>query len=78
MPLAKTEKILATLMATNIKTENAKLGLTPPDEKALQALTNGMAKAIVDHLLKVTEVAAGIAVSTSGGSGATSAPGKLS
>lgn len=73
MPLLGSDDVLSQTIQTYIKVKAPK-----SDPAALQALGDGLAKAIIEHLLKFAEVATGIPVLTTGGSGATSTPGKLS
>jgi len=72
MALLGSEDALSKTIQTYIKANAPK-----SDTAALQALGDGLAKAIIEHLLKFAEVATGIPVLTTGGSGATSTPGKL-
>jgi len=72
MPLLGSDAALSKTIQTYIKAQAPKT-----DPVALAALGDGLAKAIIEHLLQYTEVAAGIPVLTSGGAGSTSSPGKL-
>lgn len=72
MPLLGSDAALSQTIQTYIKANAPK-----SNPAALKALGDGLAKAIIEHLLKFTEVAAGIPVLTSGGAGSTSSPGKL-
>ena len=74
MPLAGTDTILAQLMVTLVQQENILLGLQPAQ---IQALANGLSKAIIQHFIANAVVAPGILVGTTGGAGATTSPGKL-
>ena len=68
MPLAGSDLQLAQLMVTFVQQENATQGLKPA---VIQALANGMAKAIIQHFLTNGQVAPGIVVATTGGAGST-------
>lgn len=78
MPLLGTDTVLAALMKSTIIEENASLGLAPPDPKAITALTNALATAIISHLIENTVVLPGIAVVTATGAGSTASPGMIS
>jgi len=77
MPLLGSESKLKTAIITEVKAENTKRGLKSPDTKALDSLATAISNAVIKHFTANAEVASGIAVATSGGAGATSAPGKL-
>ena len=76
MPLAGTEAILGAQMFTMV---SAELGPPPNPESAkqLQKLCNGLAKAIVPHIVSMTQVAPGIPTAGSPSAQITTAPGIL-
>jgi len=77
MPLTGSATALAALMKSEIIAENSKVGLAPPDPKALTSLTTAVARAIITHFLAQGQVAPGIPTAGSPAAQATTAPGKL-
>ena len=78
MPLAGTEKLLATTMFTMVQAELAAdlAGASPQAMMQLQKLCNGLANAIVPHIF-MAQVAPGIPTAGSPAAQATVAPGVL-
>jgi len=77
MPLAGTEQLLAKSMFSAISAELGPLA-NPESAKQLQALCNGIANALIPHILTMTQVAAGIPTAGSPAAQVTVAPGILS
>ena len=79
MPLAGSDKLLATQMFSLVKVALGPdmLKASPESTQQLQALCDGMAKAIVNHFLVNAQVAAGIPTSGSPAAQVTIAPGVL-
>jgi len=79
MPLAGTEKVLASQMFAMVQAELAAdlAGASPKSMQQLQKLCTGLANAIVPHIVTMTQVAAGIPTAGSPSAQVTIAPGTL-
>lgn len=79
MPLMGSETVLAAQMFSLVQAELAATG-QPPDPASLpnlQAFCNGLAKAIVPHIVSFAQVAAGIPTAGTPSAQATVAPGVI-
>jgi hypothetical protein len=77
MPLTGTEMMLAKQIETQITAALAKRGNAQIDPKSISGLAEGIAMAIVPHLLTNAQVAPGIPTAGSPTAQATVAPGTL-
>jgi hypothetical protein len=76
MPLAGSEAILGAQMYSMVVAELGKLP-NPESAAQLQKLCNGLAKAIVPHIVSMTQVAPGIVTAGSPSAQVTTTPGTL-
>lgn len=79
MPLMGTEKILGAQMFAMVQAELAAdlAGASPQAMMQLQKLCNGLANAIVPHIVSMAQVAPGIVIAGSPATQVTTTPGTL-
>jgi len=77
MPLTGQETVLSASLKTSIVAELSKLGNAAFDPKSVEALSTGIANALLPFLVANIQVSPGIVVATSGGPGSTTSPGTI-